>query len=628
MKSKNLVLAAAVVALAPVLVPWVAEAASGPDVEGVVEGVATDGVGRILLVFGARLTKVTRFELWTGTSLPIADLPVTYRTKSLVMLTLPPGQALGDYVLAYSNHGLVGTSRVRLSMGGVEPGAITNSSLSLGLADDLADAKTLEGESASQLHEASRLIGHIDDAHFSAYDDLVAEGRIGTGTSMLAPGDHHHEHDHDERYPLRSELSAGTGVLNASNNPVDWSQLKGVPAGFADGTDDQATFTAGTGLSLSSGTFSVNFGGTGTATTAARSDHTHTASEHLHTGTYLRLAGGDTVTGQITVSTTGQSISAASGTTSWSAGGIDCTASNGIAIAGHGNIGLVGDVDSDGDCGVWGRCSGAGQVGVFGTADSYAGIAVYGQSGAYKGVAVKGRTLCGTGVYGLAEESYYDCSNYGEGSNGNGAAGVKAVSKVNYSAALFAEAQGTNSAGILVNNTASSGDVAVFQSGGTNCARIALDGTGYFNGGTFNSGADFAESVAVNAPAGAFEPGDVVAIDPASPRRFSLCRTANSALVAGVVSTRPAVVGTVHDMATVGRAALTDEVRVGIVGIVPTKVCDEGGPIAIGDLLVSASLPGHAKKAPDHAAQGTLLGKALGALAKGTGKVEVLLAQR
>lgn len=344
------------------------------------------------------------------------------------------------------------------------------------------------------------------------------------------------------------------------------------------------------------------------------------------TGPFLRLTGGDTVTGTVRFTTPGEAIVASSETAG--APLIESTAPHGTAIAGHGDIGLLGDVDSDGDYGVCGRCSGAGQVGVFGTADSYAGIAVYGQSWAYKGVAVKGRTLCGVGVYGLAQESIYDCSNYGEGSNGNGAAAVKAVSKVSYSSALVAEAQGSHSTGLLVNHTGGSGDLAVFRTGGSNCARIALDGTGYFNGGTFNSGADFAESVAMDAPAGEFEPGDVIAIDPASARRFSLCRTANSPLVAGVVSTRPAVVGTVHDMAAAGRAALADEVRVGIVGIVPTKVCDEGGAIAIGDLLVSATLPGHAKRAPEHPAPGTVVGKALGPLAKGAGKVEVLLMQR
>jgi hypothetical protein len=52
----------------------------------------------------------------------------------------------------------------------------------------------------------------------------------------------------------------------------------------ADGTvtceaDDNTTYAAGTGLSLADTTFSVNFAGSGTAATAARSDHQHGAAD-------------------------------------------------------------------------------------------------------------------------------------------------------------------------------------------------------------------------------------------------------------------------------------------------------------------------------------------------------------
>ncbi|MBW2461719.1 MAG: hypothetical protein JRH11_08730 [Deltaproteobacteria bacterium] len=59
---------------------------------------------------------------------------------------------------------------------------------------------------------------------------------------------------------------------------VDWAQLVGVPAGFADGTDDGAmgtTYGAGDGLTLTGNTFAVAYGGAGAATTASRSDHAH-----------------------------------------------------------------------------------------------------------------------------------------------------------------------------------------------------------------------------------------------------------------------------------------------------------------------------------------------------------------
>jgi hypothetical protein len=44
-------------------------------------------------------------------------------------------------------------------------------------------------------------------------------------------------HHHDERYYPRDSLSA-SGTINDAANPVDWTRLKNVPAGFADGADD------------------------------------------------------------------------------------------------------------------------------------------------------------------------------------------------------------------------------------------------------------------------------------------------------------------------------------------------------------------------------------------------------
>ncbi len=101
----------------------------------------------------------------------------------------------------------------------------------------------------------------------------------------------------------RRALTAAPFAAFAQKAP--WSGLTGVPAGFADNADDDTlaglscaggqvpkwngsawtcaadsdtTYTAGTGLSLSGTQFSVNFAGTGTATTAARSDHNHDAT--------------------------------------------------------------------------------------------------------------------------------------------------------------------------------------------------------------------------------------------------------------------------------------------------------------------------------------------------------------
>jgi hypothetical protein len=84
--------------------------------------------------------------------------------------------------------------------------------------------------------------------------------------------------------------SAGTAV---SASTVPWAGLSGVPAGLADNIDNDTTYTPGAGMTLAGGQFSVTFSGTGSATTAARSDHDHT-------GAYVRKTG-DTVTGSLDV---------------------------------------------------------------------------------------------------------------------------------------------------------------------------------------------------------------------------------------------------------------------------------------------------------------------------------------
>lgn len=81
----------------------------------------------------------------------------------------------------------------------------------------------------------------------------------------------------------RQALTAAPYALYALGAP--WSGLHGLPAGFADGIDDVAAVVSGTniyageGLSQLAGensvTLLVDFGGSGTASTVARSDHDH-----------------------------------------------------------------------------------------------------------------------------------------------------------------------------------------------------------------------------------------------------------------------------------------------------------------------------------------------------------------
>ncbi len=54
-------------------------------------------------------------------------------------------------------------------------------------------------------------------------------------------------HAHDDRYYTQDSLST-PGTVNDGSNPVDWTKLKGIPGGFADGADDVGG--AGDGHSL------------------------------------------------------------------------------------------------------------------------------------------------------------------------------------------------------------------------------------------------------------------------------------------------------------------------------------------------------------------------------------------
>jgi hypothetical protein len=60
------------------------------------------------------------------------------------------------------------------------------------------------------------------------------------------------DHDHDTRYFQKDELQL-PGTINTPGNPVDWSRLKSVPPGFADGVDDGGGAGDGHSLDASDG---------------------------------------------------------------------------------------------------------------------------------------------------------------------------------------------------------------------------------------------------------------------------------------------------------------------------------------------------------------------------------------
>ena len=223
-------------------------------------------------------------------------------------------------------------------------------------------------------------------------------------------------------------------------------------------------------------------------------------------------------------------------------------------------------------------------------------VGVLGEASA---VGVDGLTAAtsGTGVYGLAS------------ANSGSTVGVKGVVE-----------SSSGTAGVFDNTLG--GDIIVARVNAVN--KFRADGTGAVFATAYNTGgADLAESVESLGEKDAYEPGDVLVIDPTGSRRVALAAEAYSTRVAGIYSTKPGVLATPYEM---DDPRLAREIPVAVVGVVPCKVSAENGPIEIGDMLVASATPGHAMKATDRARMlGAVVGKALEPLRQGTGVIQVLV---
>jgi hypothetical protein len=231
------------------------------------------------------------------------------------------------------------------------------------------------------------------------------------------------------------------------------------------------------------------------------------------------------------------------------------------------------------------------------------GPAIYGSSGgAYPaieglrdddGIAIGGYANSGTGVHGLS-------------TSGTGVVASSVSGNI-----IEGYITSGNNRRFYVSNGGN-----VYADGSYNCGL----GSGCFNTGV---GADVAERIDASET---LQPGDLVEIDPAHPDRFRLARTANSTLVAGVVSTNPAVTMNNNDLTDNDSGQRTDQrPLLALIGKVPVKASAENGAIQIGDLLVASSTPGHVMKAPRQPEPGTVVGKALATLKSDTGVILMLV---
>jgi hypothetical protein len=227
------------------------------------------------------------------------------------------------------------------------------------------------------------------------------------------------------------------------------------------------------------------------------------------------------------------------------------------------------------------------------------------------GEGVLGRTFSNTasGVVGRNDGAYAGVKGMNAANGGIGVLATANVDGALNGNALVAQIEG---AGL--------GNPAVFKANGVNVARIDKTGKGFFNGGTQVGGADLAEYFDVEGGIRQYEAGDVLVISSSADRKVERSATPYSTLVAGVYATKPGLMLTEQNAE---QDQLDNMVPMGVIGVIPTKVCMEGGAIKRGDLLVTSSLPGVAMKAdPDKVKVGQVLGKALQDF-DGTGVVKI-----
>ena len=252
--------------------------------------------------------------------------------------------------------------------------------------------------------------------------------------------------------------------------------------------------------------------------------------------------------------------------------------------------------------------------GVLGIANDPSGTGVLGINNS-GGEAILGFTISdyASGIVGRNDGTYAAVRGFNTANNGVGVLAIANSGGATNGTALVAELEG-----------ADAGNTAEFKANGNNVARIDNTGKGFFNGGTQMGGADVAEFFDVEGDFKAYEPGDVLIISETSDRKVEKSTMPYSTLVVGVYATKPGVMLTEKNAE---KDSLDNMVPMGVIGVVPTKVCLEGGAIQRGDLLVTSSVSGVAMKADSKKLQvGQVLGKALqGYNETGIGKINVLV---
>lgn len=308
------------------------------------------------------------------------------------------------------------------------------------------------------------------------------------------------------------------------------------------------------------------------------------------------------------------------------------------STSGPASNGVHASTEGDNSAGVYASTSGPSSAGVYARTSNASSEAVY----AY----TEGEGSCGLDATTRGDYSAGVVA-YTEGLNSYGLAANTAG---DYSTGVYSYTEGDNSPGISARtNGVESPAVQAVSAGDANAvdawslgnavavAGIAYNTTGDYSWGLYGETMrddhkwgvytnDYIYAGGIQAPAvdvaeympvaEDVTPGTVLIIGADGRLRPSV--TAYDTRVAGIVSTAPGM--------TLGSRVEGNpgEETVAVAGRVPCRVDARYGAIHAGDLLATSDTPGHAMKVSDPRT-GTVLGKALGSLERGTGTIEVLV---
>lgn len=197
---------------------------------------------------------------------------------------------------------------------------------------------------------------------------------------------------------------------------------------------------------------------------------------------------------------------------------------------------------------------------------------------------------------------------------------------------LLVDDNGTTTVALQAAEGTTGAQLALYNDAGT--ATIVLDAE-QGDGGSgrvitqvlqITGGADLSEQFEINAHSSGLAPapGMVVCLDAQNPGQLIVSDKAYDRTVAGIVSgaggVNPGMLMGQHDSEADGTYP------VALSGRVYVMADAANGPIAVGDMLTTSNVPGHAMKVTDYdRAHGTIIGKAMSSLESGRGLVLALV---